>query len=78
MDYNFLEEYHVYAQILWQTVKRAKQLNADSINMGITASQNKRKFGAKVIKNTMYVQTKDSYNASLLATIANKEMHSVI
>lgn len=77
IDYNYLEQHHVYAQALWQTIKRANELGLKTINMGITASQNKRKFGAKVIKNVMYVQTKDSFNASVIATIANKEMKMV-
>ncbi|MGP8217414.1 MAG: aminotransferase class I/II-fold pyridoxal phosphate-dependent enzyme [Bacteroidia bacterium] len=78
IDYDFLENYNVYAQTLWQTIKRAKQLGLNIVNMGVTASQNKRKFGAKVVKNMMYVQSKDSYNASLIATIANKEMDIAI
>jgi len=78
MDYNFLEEHAVYSQTLWQSIKRASQLGLKTINMGLTASLNKRRFGARIIKNAMYVQTKDSYNASLIAAMANKEMEVVI
>jgi len=78
MDYDFLEEHNVYAQTLWQAIKRARQLGSKSINMGLTASLNKRKFGARVIKNTMYVQTKDSYNASVIASMVNNTLDSVV
>ncbi len=78
IDYDFLENYHIYAQTLWQTVKRANALGLSAVNMGVTASQNKRKFGARVIKNTMYVQTKDSYNASVIASMVNNRLDSVV
>ncbi|HTA83083.1 MAG TPA: aminotransferase class I/II-fold pyridoxal phosphate-dependent enzyme [Bacteroidia bacterium] len=74
IDYTYLEEHNVYAQTLWQAIKRARQVDAKAINMGLTASLNKRKFGARVIKNAMYVQTKDSYNASVIASMANNKM----
>jgi 7-keto-8-aminopelargonate synthetase-like enzyme/predicted N-acyltransferase len=73
IDYTYLEEHNVYAQTLWQAIKRARQTGSRSINMGLTASLNKRKFGARVIKNAMYVQTKDSYNASVIAGMANNK-----
>lgn len=77
LDYSLLEEHQLYPQTLWQIIKRANELKLGTINMGITASLNKRRFGSKVIKNVMYVQTKDSFNASVIATIANKEMELV-
>ena len=77
IDYSFLEEHNVYAQTLWQAIKRAQKLGVKTISMGLTASLNKRKFGAKIIKNMMYVQTKDSYNASVIATMANSKMDLV-
>ncbi len=74
LDYTYLEEHHVYAQTLWQTILRAKQLHSKTINLGLTASQNKRKFGTKVLKNVAYIQVKDNFNADLVSLIANKEM----
>lgn len=78
IDYNYLEKYNVYAQTLWQTVKRSSQLGLKSVNMGVTASQNKRKFGARPLKNIMFVQMKDNYNASVIANMANNKMDLVV
>ena len=72
MDYNYLAEHNVYTQILWQTIKRAKQLRL-RINMGITASQPKRKFGAKLIKYSIYVQNKDTFKDMLVSLLPQRE-----
>lgn len=74
LDYRFLEEHQLYPQILWQTIKRGNELKMKIVDLGVTASLNKRRFGAKLVKKVMYVQTKDSFSASVIATIANKEM----
>jgi hypothetical protein len=73
MDYTYVETHNVYPQILWQTIKRAKQLNIQAIALGLTASQNKRKFGAKAIPQCAYIQMKDNYNLALIGLMANKE-----
>ena len=72
MDYNFLHSHHIYPQILWQTVQRAAQLKIKCLKLGLTASQNKRKFGAKTVNQVSYVQTQDTYNLSVINAIANK------
>lgn len=77
MDYSFLEAHGVYAQIMWQTIKRANQLKLKTVNLGLTASLNKRRFGAKVLKNVAYIQMRDSFNAQLISLIANKELVTV-
>ena len=73
IDYSFMEEYNLYPQILWQTIERARKLGL-SINMGITASQPKRKFGATVTKKSIFVQNKDTMKDSLVSLIANQEL----
>lgn len=65
LDYDFIP-YNIYPQILWQTVKRAKELNSQNLTFGYTAAQNKRKFGAKTSKKTGYIQSKDNYNLMLV------------
>ena len=72
MDYNFLTEHNVYTQILWQTIKRAKQLGLP-VNMGITASQPKRKFGAKLMKYSVYVQNKDTFKDMIVSLLPQRE-----
>lgn len=72
IDYNYLTGHNVYTQILWQTIKRAKQLGL-TINMGITASQPKRKFGAKLVKYSIYVQNKDTFKDMLVSLLPQRE-----
>ena len=73
IDYNYLETHNVYPQILWQAVKRARHLNVKTIQLGLTASQNKRKFGATAISQVAYIQMKDNYNIALIDLMTNKE-----
>ena len=72
LDYDFLAEHNVYTQILWQTIKRARQLVLP-VNMGITASQPKRKFGAKLMKYSMYVQNKDTFKDLMVSLLPKRE-----
>jgi 7-keto-8-aminopelargonate synthetase-like enzyme/predicted N-acyltransferase len=72
IDYEFAEKNNVYPQTMWQTILRANYHKSKLLFLGYTASQNKRKFGAKVLKNTAYVQIKDSFNSQLISMIANR------
>jgi hypothetical protein len=66
LDYNFSDKFNVYPQILWQVVKRANELGISNITLGYTASQNKRKFGAKAEQRTAFIQMKDNFNMNLI------------
>lgn len=70
IDYNYLEQ-DVYPQVLWQIVLRAKQLNLKAVNLGLTASQNKRKIGASSIHQASFVQIQDKLAISVINSIAN-------
>jgi hypothetical protein len=70
LNYDYLG-YNIYPQILWQTILRAKQLNLSKINFGFTASQNKRKLGARAIPQVSFIQMKDNYNMGLLGLVSN-------
>ncbi len=72
IDYDYLNEHNVYTQILWQTIRRAKELRL-KINLGITASQPKRKFGAKTIKYAIYVQNKDTFKDVFVNLLPQRE-----
>lgn len=67
MDYNYLTTYQIYPQLLGQIIARAKELNLSFVNMGLTASQNKRKFGAKVEPQVIYFQANDNFNMELIS-----------
>jgi 7-keto-8-aminopelargonate synthetase-like enzyme len=71
LDYDFLD-YNIYPQILWQTIKRAKELNLAPIHFGFTASQNKQKFGAVPVSQSGFVQMKDNYKMVLIGLMPNE------
>ena len=66
MNYNYIEKYQLYKQILFQVTLRAIELGVSCIHLGVTASDQKRKFGAKQIQQVGYVQSKDNFNQSVL------------
>ncbi|HKC68093.1 MAG TPA: hypothetical protein VKG26_07670, partial [Bacteroidia bacterium] len=65
LDYGF-KEYHVYRQLLFQAILRAKQLDKHKICLGLTADEEKEKFGAKSTQMVAYIQVKDSFNLSVI------------
>jgi len=73
MDYQYLNDYHTYRQLLYQTIKRAIDLGFRYIDFGMTASFEKRKLGARVEKKYAYVQTSDNFTLELMGLL---EEHS--
>lgn len=71
MDYEYTEEHQVYRQLLYQTIKRAKELGFKKIDFGMTASFEKKKVGATIIPKTAYVQAKDNYSMELMGVMRN-------
>ncbi|MFI0429906.1 aminotransferase class I/II-fold pyridoxal phosphate-dependent enzyme [Mariniflexile sp. HMF6888] len=69
MDYSYLTEYYTYRQLLYQTIKRAIELKFKHIDLGMTASFEKRKLGAKVTEKYAYVQTFDNYTLELMSIL---------
>lgn len=74
MDYCYNESYKTYKQLLFQLIQRAKTINCKKINLGFSASIEKKKLGATSISTFGYMQAKDNYNFQVLAnmTSANK------
>lgn len=71
MDYDYLMEYGVYRQTLYQVIKRAKALNCRKVNFGISAAIEKKRVGANVYPKVGYYQAKDNYTMEMMqATIA--------
>tara|TARA_R110000868_G_scaffold54251_1_gene169853 strand:- start:3237 stop:5633 length:2397 start_codon:yes stop_codon:yes gene_type:complete len=66
LDYNYNKKYHTYRQLLFQTIKRASKLKMAKIDMGMTASFEKRKLGAIVEEKFAYIQAGDNYTLELL------------
>jgi hypothetical protein len=69
MDYSYLEKYHIYRQLLFQTIKRAIGLKYHHIALGLTAGFEKRKLGASVHTTHAYLQTADNYTLELMGIL---------
>ena len=66
MDYDGLEEFAIYRQLLFRTIERAIGLGIPTIDFGLTAAFEKRKLGATVEKKYAYLQTNDNFILELL------------
>ncbi|WP_026451461.1 aminotransferase class I/II-fold pyridoxal phosphate-dependent enzyme [Aequorivita capsosiphonis] len=69
MNYTYLNEFHIYRQLLYQTIKRAIELDFQHIALGLTASFEKRKLGANVYEKFAYIQTADNYTLELMGVL---------
>ena len=69
MNYAFLQDHYIYRQSLFQMVKRAKIVNSKLIYLGMEATVEKQKLGARVIKTSMYLQAEDNYNMELISLL---------
>ena len=72
MDYAVPKKFSLYRQLLFQGIKRAKELGYKKIDLRITATFEKRKLGAKVIPKVAFIQAKDNFSMELLGTMLNE------
>ncbi len=66
IDKSVKTEFSIYRQALFQIIKRANELGCTNINMGFTASLEKRRLGAESQKTVAYMQSDDHFNASVI------------
>ncbi|WP_439882016.1 GNAT family N-acetyltransferase [Pontibacter sp. MBLB2868] len=66
MDYEYLMEYGVYRQTLFQVVKRANELGCTKVNFGISATIEKKRIGAVLYPKVGYYQAKDNFAMELI------------
>ena len=71
MDYKWAKEYQLYRQLLFQTIKRANELQFKKIDFGVSASFEKKKLGAQIIPKVAYIQARDNYAMELMNTLQN-------
>jgi 7-keto-8-aminopelargonate synthetase-like enzyme/predicted N-acyltransferase len=71
MEYKWAKEFNLYRQLLFQTIKRANDLNFPQVDFGISASFEKRKLGAEIIPKIAYIQARDNYTMEVMNTIQN-------
>ncbi|MCM4157611.1 aminotransferase class I/II-fold pyridoxal phosphate-dependent enzyme [Gramella sp. AN32] len=72
MDYTYAREFQVYRQLLYQTIKRARDLNFERIDLGFSASFEKRKFGAKIRTKQAFIQAGDNFLLEQLEMMRNE------
>ena len=72
MDYAVPKKFSLYRQLLFQGIKRANEQGYKRIDLGITATFEKRKLGAKVIPKVAYIQAKDNFSMEFMGTLQTK------
>lgn len=77
LDYNYVISHHLYRASLYNTIMRAQQIKAQQIFLGMGASLEKKRFGAKARSQCAYVQLADHYNFELMENIKNNEMTNI-
>jgi hypothetical protein len=70
IDYTFNSDFKVYKQALYQVLKRARELNLNRVYLGLSADQEKRKYGAKQYQRVAYMQTKDNFNMEVIESMS--------
>ncbi|SHM05069.1 bifunctional aminotransferase class I/II-fold pyridoxal phosphate-dependent enzyme/GNAT family N-acetyltransferase [Flavobacterium saccharophilum] len=72
MDYAAGDGFNLYRQLLYQTIKRARELQIKRIDFGISATFEKKKLGASILPKVAYVQARDNYAMELMQTLQNE------
>jgi 7-keto-8-aminopelargonate synthetase-like enzyme len=74
VDYAFQEKYKCYKQALYQLIERGRILGKEAVNLGLSASIEKQKYGAKVIDIVAYMQAKDNYSLEVVSAMNMMEV----
>ncbi|MEQ9377478.1 MAG: aminotransferase class I/II-fold pyridoxal phosphate-dependent enzyme [Imperialibacter sp.] len=69
MNYDYLEKYSTYRQLIHNTLLRAKELGCSKLRLGLSASMEKKKFGATVKPMIAFAQVKDNYNMEAIEQV---------
>jgi 7-keto-8-aminopelargonate synthetase-like enzyme len=69
IDYEYQEEFKCYKQALYRVIERARVLEKKAVNLGLSASIEKQKYGAKVIEIVAYMQAKDNYSLEVVSAM---------
>ncbi|MDX2188516.1 MAG: aminotransferase class I/II-fold pyridoxal phosphate-dependent enzyme [Bacteroidota bacterium] len=69
IDYDYQNDFKCYRQVQYQMILRAKYLSKKTIKMGFGAATEKRKFGAIATPTYAYMQAKDNFNLSVIASM---------
>ena len=70
MDYTYVESFRLYKQALFQIALRGQALGKQRVFLGMTAAQEKKKFGGVKRARVAYVQAQDNYKLELIESMA--------
>ncbi len=70
MDYAHVESFKLYKQALFQIAQRGQALGKQRVFLGMTAAQEKKKFGGVKKARVAYVQAQDNYKLELIESMA--------
>jgi hypothetical protein len=70
LDYRSVQEYGAYRQCLAWAIRRAEALGRRRVLLGMGAELEKRRFGARPVARNVWIQSRDSYQAEVLAMLA--------
>ena len=69
MDYEYAEDFKLYKQVLFQIAMRGQALGKQRIYLGMTAAQEKKKYGGVAKGRVAYVQAQDNYKLELIESM---------
>ncbi|MFT3775190.1 MAG: aminotransferase class I/II-fold pyridoxal phosphate-dependent enzyme [Minicystis sp.] len=70
VDYAHVHTHGAYRQLLYQTVRRARDLGMKTVHLGMTADMEKLRIGTTPQRTCVYVQARDHWNGAVLREIA--------
>ena len=69
LDYDYVRSHHIYRVALLKAIRRAGELGASTVYLGMGATLEKRRFGAVAEGRCAYVQASDHFAMEALAQI---------
>ncbi|WP_196893956.1 aminotransferase class I/II-fold pyridoxal phosphate-dependent enzyme [Aureivirga marina] len=69
LDYDYVFKNKTYKQIMYQTLKRAKELDCKKLDLAYTAELEKKKLGAEATEVFAYVQATEHFSHSILESL---------
>ena len=72
LDYSF-HKFNLYRQMIFQAITRASDLHCKMIHFGLTATEDKQKFGIKAVPKVAFIQMKDNFNSTIINMIPNNK-----
>lgn len=72
MDYDYVREGGLYRQMLRDVVGRARATGKSTVCFGYGAGLEKRRFGARRVETTMYVELDDHYAADAVSQVSGR------